>query len=157
MESAGLHFICFICLFLFIFIYFHWFLLIFIDFLNFLDFHVFFIFLLFCPNLPKEDWSLTSKPGPIQKCQPDEETWEQNRFFFFWWMSSESIFPSQWSKFSRFCDEKNHIFWIFVDFCNFWKPRADIFKNLEPGQRILIHFGARPKDFNAFWSPAEGF
>ena len=73
-------------------------------------------------------------------------------FLFFWWMSSESIFPSQWSKFSRFCDEKNHIFWIFVDFCNFWKPRADIFKNLEPGQRILMHFGARPKDFNAFWS-----
>ena len=23
---------------------------------------------------------------------------------------------------------------------------------MEPGQRILMHFGARPKDFNAFWS-----
>ena len=137
-----------------ILIYFHWFLL---SSFNFFDSHVFFIFLLFSPSVPKEAWSPTSKTGPIQKCQPDEETWEQNRFFFFWWMSSESIFPSQWSKFSRFCDEKNHIFWISVDFCNFWKPRADIFKNLEPSQRILIHFGARPKDFNAFWSPAEGF
>ena len=150
MESAGLHFICFIRLFLFIFIYFHWFLLIFIDFLNFLDFHVFFIFLLFSPRLPKEDWSLTSKTGPIQKCQPDKETWEQNRFFFFGeWVQNRSFHPSD-QNFHDFVTKKNHIFWISVVFCNFWKPQADIFQN-------FVDFGVRPKDFNTFWSPAKGF
>jgi len=33
---------------------------------------------------------------------------------------------------------------------DFWKPRADIFKD-------SMDFGVRPKDFNAFWSSAKGF
>ena len=81
-------------------------------------------------------------------------------FHFFFKGSSESIFPSQWSNSGRSCDENNNFFWIFVNFAIFGSPEPTFSRISwisESGRRILIRFGARPKDFNTFWSPAEGF
>ena len=132
-----------------IFIYFYLFPLVFIDFLNFLDFHVFFISLLFFRVCRK----MIAPPLPKQvgfKNANRTRKLENRIVSFFFKGSSESIFPSLWSNSGRSEDEKNHIFWIFVNFANFRKPRADIFKN-------SMDFGVRPKDFKAFWNPAEGF
>ena len=143
MESAGLHFICFICLFLFIFIYFHWFLL--ISLISSISTYFTYCYY-FSRACQKEDWSPTYKTGPIQKCQPDEETWEQNRFIFFSkGVENRSFHPSD-RNFYDFVTKKI-TFFDFRKFCNFWKPRVDIFQN----------FGVWHKDFKAFWSPAQGF
>ena len=131
------------------FIYFYLFSLIFIDFLNFLDFHVFYILLLFFPSLPKRRLVPHFQNRSDSKMPTRRGNLRTEPFHFFSkGVQNRSFHPSD----RNFYDfvTKNHIFWIFVDFCNFWKPRADIFQN-------FVDFGVRPKDFNTFWSPAKGF
>ena len=144
MESAGLHFIC---LFLFIIIYL-------IEFYCFLWFprflSVLYTFIVFFEVVPKKKLA-PPLPKQVRFKNANRTRKLENRIVsFFFKGCSESIFPSQWSNSGRSDDEKNHIFWIFVDFAIFGSPRADISKN-------SMDFGARPKDFKAFWSPAKGF
>ena len=143
MESARLGFICFICLFLFIFIYFHWFLL--ISLISSISTY----FLCFCyffrvcrkmiaPPLPKQvGFKNANRTRKLE-----------NRIvsFFFSKGVQNRSFHSSGRIFYDSVTKKLHFF-DFRNFCNFWKPRVDIFQN----------FGVRHKDFKAFWSPAQGF
>ena len=143
MESAGLGFLCFICLFLFIFIYFHWFLLISLISSISTYFLYFYYFFRVCrkmiaPPLPKQvGFKNANRTRKLE-----------NRIVSFFFQREfrtdlsipvSEFFTILWRKKSHFLD--------FRKFRNFWKPRADIFQN----------FGVRPKDFKAFWSPAQGF
>ena len=131
------------------FIYFYLFSLIFIDFLNFLDFHVFYILLLFFPSLPKRRLVPHFQNRSDSKMPTRRGNLRTEPFHFFSkGVQNRSFHPSD-RNFYDFVTKKSHFF-IFVDFCNFWKPRADIFQN-------FVDFGVRPKDFNTFWSPAKGF
>ena len=132
-----------------IFIYFYLFLFISIDFYWFPWFlrfpRIFYISIIFSEFA--ERWLLPHFQNRSDLKMPTGRgNLRTESFHFFFKGCSESIFPSQWSKFLRFCDEKSH-FLDFRKFCNFWKPRVDIFQI----------FGVRHKDFKAFWSPAQGF
>ena len=143
MESAGLHFICFICLFLFIFIYFHWFSLISLISSIPTYFPYFYYFVRVCqkkigPSFPKQ----------VRFKNANRTRKLENRTVSFFLVNEFRIDLSiPVIKISTILWRKKSYFWDFRRFLYF----------LEAPSRHFQEFGARPKDFNAFWSPAEGF
>ena len=139
-------FYLFICLFLFIFIFsidFYWFSL--ISSISAIS-RYFLYFHYFSRGLPEKDCPPTSKTILVQKCQPDEETWElKNCFFFRPSRQIRLIHPSD-RKLDDFVTRKIRFpnFLIFAFFGSL-------------GHGISMDSEARPKDFKAFWSPAKGF
>ena len=120
-----------------IFIYFYLFPLIFIDFLNFLDSQVFFSYFYYFVRVCQKKIG-PPLPKQVRFKNANRTRKLENRIVSFFFKGSwEPIFPSQWSNFSRFCDRKNHIFWIFVNFAILGSPEPTFSRNLESGPRVL--------------------
>ena len=97
----------------------------------------------------KKACSPASKTGPTQKCQPDEETWEQKSYFFlFGELRLDRSIPA--IEFGRIWWPPRSHFRISWNFAIFGSPGVS---RLASGDLPSL----RPEHFNGFWSPARAF